>query len=274
VAPEPSRSRRLLPTLSLVVAVIVGFAIVVTLVSRVGANSNSTAPDVTLPLATLPPLSTPPSSEDTTPTAPPQPVDPSASVLAGLVVSQADVRSPATVQPLPGGGGVVGQATLDLCNGTFPSESLRTARLQVVENDATGRELVSTEAVLYSSPKDTVQAFVELQRTAARCPTTPVVSPVGEATVVTHFSSSPDTSWEHTPTVDRLAFDFTATDGAGQSRRSVAVYLRRGRVLIGVYFPQPAASPPAVSGQSSLPAIVKVFASRMAQLPASVVNGS
>lgn len=270
-APSPSRSRRWLPSVALVVGLVAGFVVIVALVSRIGSTSS---PAVPADLPTLPPLSSASSSPETAPTSPPAAVDPAASVLAGLVVRQTDVGSPATVQLLPGGGEVNGQPTLDLCNGTFATEALRTARLQVTEADTQGRELLSTEAVLYSSTGDTVEAFLELQRTAARCPATPVVSPVGELTVTTRYHQPPDTLWGQTPTVDRLAFDFTSTDAAGQSRRSVAVYLRRGRVLLGVYFPMPEATQPAVNGQTSLAAIVKVFATRMAQLPASVVNGS
>ena len=51
-------------------------------------------------------------------------------VLAQLVVTQADVPPDVSVQLIPGGNQVVGEATLDLCSGNFPSESKRTARLQ------------------------------------------------------------------------------------------------------------------------------------------------
>jgi hypothetical protein len=266
VAPGPSRSRRWLPGVALVVGLVAGFSLVVALVSRIGSTSSPVLP---ASIPTLPPLSSVPSGPETAPTSPPTTVDPAAPVLAGLVVRQADVSSTASVQPIPGGGDVAGQPTLDLCNGIFPSEAARTARLQVAETDAQDRELLSTEAVLYSTTSDTGQAFLELQRIAAQCPATPVVSPVGELTVATRFNAAPDATWGRTPTVDRLAFDFTTTDTAGQSHRSIAVYLRRGRVLLGVYFPMPAATQPAVDGQTSVAAIFRVFASRMAQLPAS-----
>jgi hypothetical protein len=101
-----------------------------------------------------------------------------------------------------------------------------------------------------------------------------VASPVGEQTATTHFNPSPDTSWGNTPTVERAAFDFVATDQSGQSHHSTAVYLRRGRVLLGVYFSRPEGSQPPVNGQSSLAAIVKAFSARLAQLPSAVVNGN
>jgi len=42
---------------------------------------------------------------------------------------------------------------------------------------------------------------------------------------------------------------------------------------MGVYFPQPNSTPPTISGQSTIAGIVNVFATRLAQLPASALNG-
>ncbi|HTC80234.1 MAG TPA: hypothetical protein VK848_01735, partial [Acidimicrobiia bacterium] len=53
------------------------------------------------------------------PSAPAQSRDPSAALLAGLVVTDADVGPSLTAAGLPGGNGLT-QPTLDLCNGTFP----------------------------------------------------------------------------------------------------------------------------------------------------------
>jgi len=206
-------------------------------------------------------------------TTPPR-VDPDTSVLSNLVLQQPDVGSTVNVQLIPNGDQVRGQTTLDLCNGTFPSEALRTARLQVAAVNGQGNAVLSTEAVLYSQPGDTAQAFSELRTVAARCPNSPVVSPVGEPAVTTHFSAAPDAAWPQVPTVERLAYSFTATAQSGQAQRSVAVYLRRGRALMGVYFPQPDGPQPTINGQTTIPGIVNVFATRLAALPASAVNGS
>jgi hypothetical protein len=193
--------------------------------------------------------------------------------LSGLVVAQADVASTVTVQRIPNGGQVAGEATLDLCNGTFPSESLRTARLQVAALDAQGNANLSTEAVLYSNPPATAQAFAELKAVAAKCPASPVVSPVGEATTTTRFNAAPDAAWPQVSGVERVAFDSVSTDQSSQAQHSIAVYLRRGRVLMGVYFSRPDGPQGAVAGQTTIAGIVNVFATRMASLPASVVNG-
>jgi hypothetical protein len=197
--------------------------------------------------------------------------DPSSSALASLIVKPPDVPASVTVALLPGGGGL-SQATLDICNGTFASESKRTARLQDVVLDAQGQQALSTEAVLYSDPAAAAQAFGELKSVAAACPSTPVKSPVGEPTVITKFNPAPDTAWPQTPTVNRLAFDFTSTDETGQASHSVAVYLQRGRALMGVYFSEPDTAQVPVTGQTTIAGIVGVFAGRMAALPASVVG--
>ena len=64
-------------------------------------------------------------------------------------------------------------------------------------------------------------------------------SPVGEPTVTTEFAAAPDRAWSRTPNVERLAYDLTTTSDTGDTRRAIVVYLRRGRVLMGVYFTQP-----------------------------------
>ena len=204
---------------------------------------------------------------------PSQPADPDASILQSLVVSQADVPSTYVVQEIAGGDQVDSMdATLDLCNGTYQSESLRTARLQVATLDGEGNVALSTEAVLYKNAAATAEAFSELRSVVAGCPSTPVVSPVGEATTTTKFNPPPDGSWPQTPTVTRQAYDFNSSDDQGNTVHSVAVYLRRGRVLMGVYFDNPDGAQVPVNGQDSIQAIAAIFAGRIAKLPASVVN--
>ena len=86
-------------------------------------------------------------------------------------------------------------------------------------------------------------------------------------------TQAPDGSWPQVATVDRVAFDFVATDASGQSHHMIAVYLRRGRALMGIYFPQPDGPQAPVDGQTTIAGIVNVFATRMANLAASAVNG-
>jgi len=208
------------------------------------------------------------------PAIPPPPLtntDPSASALASLVVRPPDVTAPRVVTLLPGGNGL-SRPTLDLCNGTFASETKRTARLQDVVIDDQGDQTLSTEAVLYDDSGSASQAFAELKTVAAACPSGPVTSPVGEPTVITTFNPSPDGTWPQTATVTRMTFDFTTVDATGRMTHSIAVYLQRGRAVLGLYFFQPDGPQAAVAGRTTIPGIVEVFAGRLAGLATSVVG--
>jgi hypothetical protein len=193
------------------------------------------------------------------PTAPSQSRDPSAALLADLVVNNADVGPSLTVAGLPGGNGL-SQPTLDLCNGTFPSESMRTARLQVAVLDDQGDTALSTEAVLYSSGAGTATAFSELKATPAACP------------AGTTFGPAPDTDWPQVRSVERLAFAFESTDSSGQTDHTVVVFLRRGRALLGVYFSHADAPTAVVEGKTALADIVNIFAARLAKLPVAAIS--
>jgi hypothetical protein len=194
------------------------------------------------------------------PTAPSQSRDPSASLLADLIVNDADVGPSQAVAGLPGGNGL-SQPTLDLCNGTFPSETQRTARLQVAAVDAQQQTVLSTEAVLYSSGAGTMAAFAELKATPSNCPD-----------VTTHFGPTPDTGWPQVPSVERLAFAFDTVSATGETTHSVAVYLRRGRALLGVYFSHADAPTAVVQGKTALADIVTIFADRLAKLPVAAIS--
>ena len=273
---EAAATRSRLPTglgfVALVVAVMLVVGSLATLGGYLAFRHKSSSPPVaaTTPGRTLPPFTAPGQSPTTVP------ADPAAASLSSLVLNQADVPPSVLVQTDDQGDQVSATAgTLDLCNGTFPSESLRTARLQVSAYDGVGNSLLSTEAVLYKNTAASEQAFSELKSVAASCPATPVVSPIGEPTVTTHFNAPPDVGWAPPPpSVSRLAYDFTSSDAtAGATAHYVTVYLRRGRALIGVYFHAPDSPQITVAGQSTIEHIAGVFATRLAQLPASVVNG-
>ena len=194
------------------------------------------------------------------PSAPSQSRDPSAALLADLVVNSSDVSPSLTVAGLPGGNGLT-EPTLDLCNGKFPSESQRTARLQVAAVDQQqGDTVLSTEAVLYSSGAGTATAFNELKATPPTCPAD------------TRFGPAPDAGWPPVPTVERLAFAFDSVETNGDTAHRVVVYLRRGRALLGVYFFHADAPTAVVEGKSALADIVNIFANRLAKLPVSAIS--
>lgn len=257
--------------LALAVGLLIGFVVVEKVVSSHGHKAAASVPSTPFaPVApNVPTVPASPSPQASTPVS----NDPAAPVLQRLVVRQPDVSTGNSVQLLDGGNLVSGQTTLDLCNGRYPSEALRSARLQVVEYDGAGAGVLSTEAVLYRHGSDAAQAMREVRSVAAACPNRPVVSPVNEPTVTTRFQSPPDGSWPHVAGVVRQAYAFTTTDLPGITETHIAVYLQRGRVLEGVYFPAPAGAQPPVDGQTTIAGIVHVFEQRIAALPASAVAG-
>ncbi len=200
-------------------------------------------------------------------------VAPDDSVLGGLILQQRDVPAGLTVALLDHGADL-SVATLDLCNGRFATESQRTARRQVALADDQDNLRLSTEAILYGAPSVGTQAMQELQSVAAHCPSTPVKSPVGEGTATTKFRAAPDGAWPRTPSVERLAYDMVTTDATTKvPLHSIAVYLRRGRILMGIYFAHPDGPQPAVDGRTTVAGIVAVFEARMAKVPARVAGG-
>ena len=244
-------------------AVVVGLLIgLIGVVMSTRSSTTSTSTPTTVPgLATEPAVPGPSATNN----------DPSLNALGQLVVKPEDVPGDARVVLFEGGIGL-SQPTLDLCNGQYPSESRRTARIQDAVLDAQGTLVLSTEAVLYGDSGGTTQAFSELRSVVAACPSTPVQGPTGQTAATTKFSAPPDAGWPQTPTVSRQAYDFTTTEASGETRRIVAVYLQRGRALLGVYFAKPDGPQVAVEGQTTIEGIVGVFAKRLAALPTSVVG--
>jgi hypothetical protein len=191
--------------------------------------------------------------------------------LPALLVQPRDTTSALDIHLLPSGDQVKGQPTLDLCNQMYPSESLRIQRLQDGATDSSGNTIFSTEAVLYRNAAATKQAFRELSHVAKSCPKGPVPDPENGSTTTTTFHPTPDTDWPQTPSVEREAFSLTTTPANSSSMDSLAVYLRRGRVLLGVYFSKPDGAQPPIDGHTKPADIVSAFATRVAQLPASFV---
>jgi hypothetical protein len=273
----PGRDRKqwtVLISCLVAVALVTGFGVTAAILNLTDSGSQpvAIAPGTTAPSGGATPGTSAPGA--TTPGST-VPADPDEGALAGLIVNQSDVSGTYTVHH-PANGINMAAPTLDLCNGTFPSEAQRTARRQVyvgTTKDPTTTSF-STEAVLYRAPADGAQAMQELRSVVANCPPTPVISPVGEQTVITKFSAPPGSSWAKTPAVDRQAYSFVTTDPqTGESAPGIAVYLRRGRALMGLYFSSPAGAQIPIAGHKTIQQIVGLFEARMAQLPQDVVDG-
>lgn len=154
--------------------------------------------------------------------------------LRSIVLSPAQVGVGYRMSVIPGGTVVNGQVTLDLCGATFPSESLRVARLQV-SYARPGRALqISNEVVRYQ-PGDAQQALREVTHAANHCPRGPVQGPI---------AGTPPVTYRLTKITDpRLLPGYLALrvhlTGNYQGKRvvvnAVGVYQAKGDVFSGVY---------------------------------------
>lgn len=224
----------------------------------------------------LPSAPTPSPSPPNSPSPTPSPSDSGStrpqgtiqSVLEALVLHQSDVPDKFTVDVIPGGRSATDQPTLDLCSGTYPSESDRLGRLQVAATDPGGLTQLSTEAVQYSSTDATARAFAEVARVAGQCQGEMSLDPGTGSPVQTTVTPGADRDWGNTPGVDRQAYTVADTDLlGGRESHQVVVYLRRGPLLMGLYFPHPYGRQMPVEGMTAIPEIVKVFEKRLLDTP-------
>ena len=95
------------------------------------------------------------------------------SILTRVLLRPSQVGPGYRLQQRPDGHGVRGLVTLDLCGFTFPSERLRTARLQVNYVRRGAAVLLSNEVVTYR-PGGAQQALREVAHAARHCPHHPV----------------------------------------------------------------------------------------------------
>lgn len=98
--------------------------------------------------------------------------DPTQRALARIGFSQADFSDTQTVRLL-GAGNTTNDATLDLCESDFPSESARIARRQVIVTKSTvdSYTFLSTETVRYTSAAAVREALQEIDAASALCRT-------------------------------------------------------------------------------------------------------
>ena len=229
----------------------------------------SPSPEATGP--TDPTTPSPPAPSQPGPSGSAAPSPPGQSIeatLANLVVRQQDVPNRFTVAPIPGGRSVAGGPTLDLCGGDYPSEDLRVGRLQVAAKDRQGTTTLSTEAVQYESDAATAQAFAEVRSSTADCQFD-VSMDLSQGTITSSsITADIDRSWQRTAGVDRLAYRVNETEQlSGEESSTVVVYLKRGPLFIGLYFPEPGGRQMPVEGRDRIPTIVKLFEERLLNTP-------
>jgi hypothetical protein len=151
--------------------------------------------------------------------------------LSKLVLKPTQVGAGFVMQQRPDGHGTK-QRTLDLCGtSNYPSEKLRTARLQVNYLEPTATYAVSNEVVTYKAG-GAAQAMRELVQHAAHCPNKPIKAEGVTATFrITRITDSKLLK-------GYLAVQIRTTGVVNGKRKTVtnyAVYQRVGNVLSGVY---------------------------------------
>jgi hypothetical protein len=134
---------------------------------------------------------------------------PEQKIVKAVAVTAASL-GPGVSRVIPAGGdAVAGEVTLDLCGADFPSESLRTARLQAIYSRAASA-FGSEEVVTYRSG-GAAKAAAEVRSAAALCPKHAVQSKVaGTPRLAYIYNRLPNrVPW---PT-GTLAYSWTATNG-------------------------------------------------------------
>jgi hypothetical protein len=191
-----------------------------------------------------------------------------AELLAAVSLTEADAATGSVFQPYEGGTEVFARTSLDLCFGDFPSEELRSGRNQVGISDQQGTNWVSSEAILYPTPEDAEQAMAELEKARDTCPTGPVDPPEPDRDALAwEFAAPPDADWPQQPGVTRQAYEFEATDPAGETWTSTATYLKRGRMILALYATPPDSPAATVKNAPAQARFVEVMTNRLAGLP-------
>ncbi len=186
----------------------------------------------------------------------PMPADRDQALLARVGVA-ADDLGPGYTARLIEQGDQLSQPTLDLCSHHFASEARRQARHQVAVSDSTGDPVMSTEAVLYRDQAGAAEAMAEMRGASSHCPKPWRIRTQGGLGPVR-------------PTgMDRVALSVEAPAAGQPPERAVVVLLRRGRLLLGLYFLQADGPQAQIDGTDSIPDTVGVFQARVAAVPAA-----
>ena len=153
--------------------------------------------------------------------------------LSHVVLSQKQVGPGYKVGNFPFGSSFIGEPTLDLCAASYPSETQRTARLQVRYSHKGGGVDVSNEVVRYASG-GAAQALKEVGAVAQACAAKSAV--ITNGTLKETYSVSPlqDPKLPAGAVVVKLTI--TVSKGKQhQTQTGVAIYQIMGDTLSGIY---------------------------------------
>ena len=153
--------------------------------------------------------------------------------LSRVVLSGAQIGRGYKLAPFPGGTSFIGETTLDLCNGTYPSETLRTGRLQVAYTHPAKTVAVSNEVVTYV-PGGAKEALAEVTSVARSCAQKPVT--VRANGVTTSYQTTPLTDSQLPKGAIVVKLVIHAREGSKHATQTgIAIYQVKGNTLSGVY---------------------------------------
>jgi hypothetical protein len=153
--------------------------------------------------------------------------------LNGIVLSGAQIGKGYRLAPYPNGSSFIGETTLDLCAGTYPSENLRTGRLQVSYKHPARNVDISNEVVTYADG-GAQQALSEVTKVARSCAARTVTARRGPITTTFRATAMRDPKLPAGAVAVKLVIK--ATDGKKHlTQTGIAIYQVKGNTLSGVY---------------------------------------
>ena len=194
-------------------------------------------------------------------------------LLESIGLQAADVAENRQIGLIPDGDSLLAP-TMDFCDGRYPSEKLRVARLQQAVYDQDGNFAgISSEVVVYANAAAAKQALTEAINVRKNCPVGREFTARDGHTLTFTFHSAPGPA--DTPLVDadsRLIVHTTMMVD-GEPRRAMLVYQVLGRVLAALYFSDGGNKPYDQTSLDSFYALAGDVADRLRAAPSSLLNG-
>lgn len=194
-------------------------------------------------------------------------------LLESIGLQQSDVGSALQIATIPDGDSLLG-ATMDFCDGRYPSEDLRVARLQRATYDQNGGFVgISTEVVVYANAAAAKQALAEVIKVRKSCPVGKEITARDGARLTHYFHSAPGPT--ATPLVDaesRLIVHTTMLVN-DEPRRAFLVYQVYGRVLAALYVSEEGKIPFEQTSLDTFYDLAGDIADRLRAAPKSLLNG-
>lgn len=194
-------------------------------------------------------------------------------LLEGIGLQPGDLGSAMQVATIPDGDNLYAP-TLDFCDGRYPSEELRVARLQRAAYDAQGAFAgISTEVVVYANAAAAKQALAEAIKVRKSCPVGRMFTTRDGHELSFAFHSAPGPS--DTPLVgaDARLVIHTTMNVDGEKRRAFLVYQIQGRVLAALYVSEAGGKPFDQTSLDSFYALAGDIADRLRSAPTSLLAG-